>query len=119
MRDFDEAVADVHLDLGVVILEQLEQYRQYLLLSIIFSYDVRHLTQSHGYARFKRGLGIRIRVLKGREQEGLDFLGVQVFKTMRHTLDRCILNLRFVIIQEGGESLDQVAICDFLAESVR
>ena len=119
MRDFDEAVAHVHLDFGVVILEQLEQYRQYLLLSIIFSYDVRHLTQSHGHSRFKRGLSVCVRVLKGREQEGLDFLGVQVFKTMGHTLDRCILNLRFVIIQEGGESLDQVAVCNFLAESVR
>jgi len=48
----------------------------------------------------------------------LDFLRVQVLQALGHALDRCILDLRFVVVQEGSESLDQVAICDFLAESV-
>lgn len=111
-----EPVQNIEDHLRVVVFDKLHEDWDDLLLGCISADNRRHVTECNGDPSLKLRGSVCVSVGQGGEHQVTDLVSRQVVQTVRDVLDRCILNLSFVVVQKNRECLHEVIVCDFFSE---
>ena len=77
-----------------------------------------HLAEGESDTSLECSLGISVCVLESGQDQVADLFGAQVLERVAKGGDSGVLDLGLVVIEQKGESLDEIVVTNFLAKSL-